>query len=517
MSPTLINEKVTAPNLARLATALVFVFVFFAFLATDRWFSIVDDETAIVDAARRSPALTIERFWSGAGEHEHPPLSDLLLHFWIGVGGGAQWSLRLPSVALYLLGLLLLALAARKRAGEIAFRSLLAIGLLSPFAFHFARMTGWYSFCFFLVAAITWAYWRHLETPSALNFALFTSGALGLVYANYFGWIVLGMFVFEAWFSRQRREALRLVITSLAIIVIAYIPLWIVFGRKIAETAGHESGPLLPKILQSGFSFYTIFVSESVAPWFWAFSVPALCFIALSLITTAILLTSESRRFLVYFLMLFVTLAALDMNTKRLLFITPWLLWSLALALSNRTRPVPRLLLTISLIGVAAIGWGGTVTRRAYAAHHFTEPWAEIGDQAALAVRQGALVVSNSPSFLFDVNYSLAKLQLVPEEAPPAWVKHRYVIPTATWSADSLPSFSSAMLVKGTNRDWISATEAAEQWLRSRCIVRSEQKLVPDTGRELKARLFRGAGQDEYRVAIVNFDCPGSASASARN
>src|ERR1019366_5215378 len=112
-------------------------------------------------------------FWQGLGQHEHPPLSDLLLHFWIPVGGSAPWSLRLPCVLFYLAGLLLLALAAQKLAGPSAFISMLYVGSFWPFAFHFARMTGWYSFCFFLAGAMICSYLRYLDKPDWSRLGIF--------------------------------------------------------------------------------------------------------------------------------------------------------------------------------------------------------------------------------------------------------------------------------------------------------------------------------------------------------
>jgi 4-amino-4-deoxy-L-arabinose transferase-like glycosyltransferase len=159
-------DTASPPLATWLLTVLALTLALAVFVGTDRWFSVLEDETAIVVAARSPLAETAELFWSGQGQHEHPPLSDILLHTWLPVGGAAQWSLRLPSVVFYLAGLVFLALAARKIGGASAFTALLAMGLLSPFGFHFGRLIGWYSFCFFLVAVVTWTYLRYTERPT---------------------------------------------------------------------------------------------------------------------------------------------------------------------------------------------------------------------------------------------------------------------------------------------------------------------------------------------------------------
>src|ERR1039457_4372265 len=75
------------------------------FIGSDAHFTFVEDETTIVNAARQPATQTLALFWAGRGQHEHPPLSDLLLHFWLPIGGSAPWFLRLPFVVFYLTGL----------------------------------------------------------------------------------------------------------------------------------------------------------------------------------------------------------------------------------------------------------------------------------------------------------------------------------------------------------------------------------------------------------------------------
>src|SRR5579864_5875069 len=59
-------------------------------LLTNRWFTEVDDECAIIDRAARPILQTIRLYLSGAGEHEHPPLYDLILHGWLQLTRGEQ-------------------------------------------------------------------------------------------------------------------------------------------------------------------------------------------------------------------------------------------------------------------------------------------------------------------------------------------------------------------------------------------------------------------------------------------
>src|SRR5262245_44229174 len=73
----------------RLATALLLV-VYGGFLvATESRLTVFEDEASIIFlAASQTPGQTIGTFLRGSGQHEHPPLYDLLLHVWLQVTNG---------------------------------------------------------------------------------------------------------------------------------------------------------------------------------------------------------------------------------------------------------------------------------------------------------------------------------------------------------------------------------------------------------------------------------------------
>lgn len=363
-----------------------------AFVATDPWFSILEDETAIVSAAREPVSVTFLQFVQGTGNHEHPPLSDMLLHEWLSVGGASQWALRLPSILLFLGALVLLAVAARKIAGQAAFLPVICIGVFSPYAFHFARLTGWYSWSFFLVAALTLAYLRFLERADAARICLFVVIALLLVYSNYYGWVVVGCLVFDACAIRRHPSAARLLLASLVVLGMAYTPLWPILGQLVADHLGSAGQrPILSFVALQLFHLYAAFVSESVAPWFWKASVPTSIAIAAIGVLTIRYLPRKDRAFPAYFMVLFIGLALLDaLNTKRLLFISPWLILSIALALASVEPGRKQWALALSLLAPAAVGWWGIAARQYYAAPHFIEPWSELAVEASNFVRRGA-------------------------------------------------------------------------------------------------------------------------------
>jgi uncharacterized membrane protein len=153
-------------------------------MATNPWFTAVDDEVVIADVAARPALQTINVFLSGSGQHEHPPLSDLFLHGWLWLTNGNLYLLRLPSVVFYLIGIWFLVKAARRIAGDRAGYSTLALLLLWPYGFHYGRVAGWYAFTFMLVSLLTLVYVKYLEDQSLRTWFLLGICALALIYTK---------------------------------------------------------------------------------------------------------------------------------------------------------------------------------------------------------------------------------------------------------------------------------------------------------------------------------------------
>jgi uncharacterized membrane protein len=131
--------------------------------STNRWYSEVDDECSIVDSAAKSVHQTVGLFLQGVGEHEHPPLYDIMLHGWLRLTGGNEHLLRLPSIFFYVLGTWIIAKVARHLGGIQSQICVLILVMAWPFGFHFGRLATWYSFCFFLVSLLTLNYFNFLS------------------------------------------------------------------------------------------------------------------------------------------------------------------------------------------------------------------------------------------------------------------------------------------------------------------------------------------------------------------
>jgi hypothetical protein len=359
----------------------------------------------------------------------------------------------------------------------------MVFGMLWPFGFHFGRLAGWYSFCFLLLGLLTLSYLYFLDAPSWERWSLVLCASFAAIISNYFCWFFVAVIGLDIFLTFERRLACRYATTGLAILLVAYGPVWVSFAREAQRvdptSVGHG---IQATVLNAGFNLYALFVSESVAPWFWTISIPAVIAIGIVLISIPCLIEGRARRFYFGFVGLFGIMAALGIiGTKRLLLISGWLLMAIGCALAKPKRL--RVLLASSLLVTLVIGWAGILTRKYYASLHFIEPWAVLGREAARNIGRGQVVISNSPSFLFHLNASLHDLGLSGNERP-GWAAGPNIISLIQSEIpEGLPA-KQIMFVRGVNTSATQRTAKAQQWMMSHCRLDSSDRLLYDNGFE---------------------------------
>ena len=492
------------------------LFLGLVLFATNPWFTIIDDEVAAFVPARQPADQLIHAYWIGEGPHHRPPLFDLIHHGWLRMTGGDLRLLRLPSILFYLPGIWLLALAARRLAGPSGMRNLLLISLLWPYGFHFSRLAVGYSWYFFLVALVTLAYLRLLEKQTLARWALLVVAALALVYSNYLGWPMLACLTFD-FFVEQRENFLkhwRRMLGTFLLLLVACFPQWhsvikeVRFGPELSHSPAST-------VFYAGFAGYVLFVSESVAPWFWWFSGPAMLAIAGCLGVVVLRGTSRARRFLLYFFVVFGAMVVTGiLTTKRTMLIAPWLLLPLGTTLAALDSRTIRRGLFMALALVCGIGWFGIVSRQYYATPRFLEPWPQVGQEAARSVERGAIVIGNHPSFLF---YLTSALQNPPPASAPRLtgvltgsIFHPLVYQPSQWVDAGRPLRSVVVLVQGV--PFLPGTgemEKAQSWLSERCQLTESRQIFADPGYSWKDRYRPDLGQSPWRIEIRSFSCPG--------
>ena len=505
--------KQTRNEIARQVMPLLLFGV--ALIGSNRNFTFIDDEVWILDGAAQPVRTTLALFRSGVGQHEHPPLYDILLHFWLRWTGGSFEYLRVPSVLFFLAGLFLLARAAHRLGGPSSAMAVVWLGALWPFGFHYGRLAAWYSFSFFLIAGLTLAYLRYVEEQSFGRWAVLFLSGVALLWTNYFGWALLGCLAIDQ-FDRHRlaERAVRPAVLAgtAALFGVAYVPLFRAFRREIATGVNVHHGATAV-IANAAFNVYSLFVSESVAPWHWFLSVPAGLAVLACVLLVLLYAPRSSRRFLLYGALLIAVMAVTGiLVTKRLFLVAPWVLLPLAVAVGAKMPRWARFGLALALLAVGGIGWYGIYSRHYYSALRFMEPWPTIAQDAANKIQGGATVIANNPSFFFYLTYSLRVPSngtkwkfagLLPDE-----VRHPHVTSADEWIASGHPLATTMIWVRGmADPQTQGPMDDAAQELGQSCGAQTSRMMMRDEGYLWKQRFFPGPSGLLWRIEVREYDC----------
>ena len=499
--------KVTFPRVV-----LFFLLALYAsfMVATNKRLTILDDEGTIISTANTPTGARLDRFIHGQGQHLHPPLTDILLHWWLGLTQHSFAWLRVSAILTYIAGLLILARCGQLLGNTRTAWAVLLIGMLWPFGYFYARITGWYCFSFFLISALSYCYYRLLETGASSYWTLFTATAILLVWSNYFGLAVLLLLLADLLLFRRdfaKRHTLALLISACAI-ALSFAPLIHAF---LADTHNSATGPTLSWLAATakfGYMAFALLASVAVAPWYLPWSIPLA--LAGMLLLAVMVLQKSSRRFTFYFAALLLGLAMTGLiDLKRLLFITPWLL--LAVALSCTTGNGLKAKTAIgSIILAFSIGWFAIATGRHPAISNFYEPWQSVADQSAA---QGDVIVSDSYSFLFYLDRALG-LDDIPANgsylgAGAYQQKGRQVYYGAYPSGQTITSFPNVTVVRGAAiPPMVALTDQTVQELTTACRLVDSQRYVRDPTFAYRRKLSPNFADLEYRISVDRFSCP---------
>jgi hypothetical protein len=486
-----------------------------ALIASNSNFTIVDDETSVFGAAAQPVRTILAMLWSGVNQHGNPPLYDILFHFWLRLTGGTFESLRVPSILFFLGGLFMLARAAVRLGGPVSAQAVVWLGALWPLGFHYGRLAGWYAFSFFLVAGLTLVYLRFLENQSFERWASLCLFAAALLWTTYLGWAILACIVIDQILRHRSAEptAISAILIRIgALLCVAFIPLFRAFRNEIGGGAVFHHR-LTSILANAAFSIYSLFVSESVAPWTWFLSIPAALAILACVGLVATSLPRNSRRFLLYAaLLIAVTAVSGNLVTGRLLLISPWILLPIGVAIGTNKSPQVRIGLPVALLIIAGIGWYGIYSRHYYAAPRFLEPWPTVAEDATKKIQSGATLISNNPSLFFYLTYILH----APEGTTP-WkfagllpdqVNHPQVKSPQQWLASGHPIGPGMIWIRGVGDPKMNGPmeETAAELGRS-CGAQTSRLTMRDPGYAWKKRFFPEMDEPQWRIEIREYDC----------
>jgi len=489
-------------------------------VTTNNSATFIDDEATILGVAANPLRTTLSQFFSGAGKHEHPPLFDILLHFWLRWTAGNLDYLRIPSVLFFIAGLFLLGRASRYFSGSSGGIAVIWLGVLWPFGFHFGRLATWYSFSFFLVAGLTLSYFKYLEDQTFGRWAVFFIFCASLVWTNYFGWAILGCLAIDQILRARSKESSatpKSIVGAAALVCVCFLPLISPFRAELSHGINLHQGAITV-LANAAFNVFSLFVSESVAPWYWWLSVPAGIAVLLCVVLAMWWLPRPARRFLLYGAFLLVVMAGIGiLQTKYLLMLSPWVLLPVGVAIETAKPRWATFGLAAALLVIGAAGWYGIYSRRYYSAPRFIEPWQEVAGDAAAKIHDGATVIADHPSFLFYLTYILR----VPNQNGP-WrfegllpdsAKHPQVFSPVGWLAAGHPSAGKMILIRG-GRDpgGNEPIDEAARQLDQSCGSISSRLRMRDDGYKWKQRFFPQLGEPQWRIEIREYDCNSSNS-----
>ncbi len=196
---------------------------------------------------------------------------------------------------------------------------------------------------------------------------------------------------------------------------------------------------------------------------------------------------------------------------KRLLFVSPWLLLSIALACSSTERR-GALTATFAVGTIFSIGWLGIATGKHRATSNFYEPWAVVAAQTAGDARNGSVIISDSTPYFFYLNYALG-LESVPWRGTYLGQDNYQRLASVSVFNENLdphlaPSFPSVTLISGVDLEPAMTKESAIlAALVSSCHLLSEQHSIPDPALDYKRMIDPRAPLINYRVSVRRFDC----------
>lgn len=506
-----------------------------ALFYTNRWLALTDEETSNLSAAAKSVTAILDAARS-AGGNAHPPVFELLLHFWLKITGGLFDALRAPTIICFVLGIWLMSRVARQFGGEESGNALVWLGTLWPFGFHAGRLAAPAAFAFLLIAAVTWEYFRCIQSRHRSHWIIFSVLSLALLYTNDFGWALLIFLGIDYWWQapeskergpndasekagNERKRKVQEILGTAGVLVMGFAPRWSIFVRELhARVAWPHFTRFL--LLNAAYNFYLLFVSQSVAPWFWRFSIPAGIAIVVLLVFVFAGIRGEARVFLIFSMLLFALMALGGiLQAKWLLLAGAWFLLPIAIALGTIEKWQWRVPMALALAVVATIGWYGALNRRYYAEPQFFEPWASVADDAAQALGSGSAVISNDDTFFFYLTYALK-----PPQANSSWrftgslpmqVQYPSLWYPQQWVEAGRPKAPAVLWILGSSPpDELRAMNDAGEWLSGQCGDRITRYLARDPAYGWKQRFVPNFSGLAWRIETRQYFCGQNTAAS---
>jgi hypothetical protein len=318
-------------------------------------------------------------------------------------------------------------------------------------------------------------------------------------------------------FAGERTARVRAMAGTAILWIAGYVFLLRPFCREFIASVNVHQG-FRAVLTSCALSVYTLFVSESVAPWHWQLSVPAGLAVLVCIVLIFIFEPGPSRRFLVYGVILLILMGVTGtLLSRRLFFVAPWVLLPIAVAMGSIKSRWARPVLALTLLMVGGIGWSGIYMRRFYSAPQFLESWVQVAGDAAGKIQTGATVISNSRPFFFYLTYALRTPTSGSESKFdglfPDSIHQPNVTTTDQWFSSGHLIVPVMIWIRGVSNereDKPMAEDANE--LDRGCGSRVSRLMMRDDGFAWKQRFLSETVGQQWRIEVREYDCTPSSS-----
>jgi hypothetical protein len=369
-----------------------------------------------------------------------------------------------------------------------------------------------------MLAGLTFTYLRCVEENTFGRWGVFFLFGAALLWSSFLGWAMLACLAVDQALRRRSGER-----TLSSAVMARTLILWMAAFIPVMRVSYGEFRSGM-NIHQGFFSFatgcllnvYNLFISESIAPWYWHFSVPAGLAVLVCIFIVFRNVAWPSRRFLLYGAGVIFILAAMGILTSdRLAFIAPWILLPIAVAIGSIESRWARPTLAAALLLIGGIGWFGIYSRSYYSAPEFLEPWVQVAGDAVAKIQTGATVISNSGPFFLYLTYALRPPGSAAvthfEGLLPDSIHHSAVKSAEQWMSSDHSRAPTMVWVHGSGEHRIeSAMDNVAAELDHNCGSRVSRLMARDTGFGWKQRFLPAAADAPWRVEVREYDCTSS-------
>ena len=479
-----------------------------AILLTNTSFSVMDDEAFQVGSAAQPIGTVIGQFKTSETQL-HPPLPDVMLHAWLRLTRNSLGLLRIPSTVFLVVGIWLSSLAAKRLAGDLAGRATVMLGVLWPYGFHFGRYAIWLSFCFFLLAALLYAYLCWLEDPNPRRFCAFVALATALLYTNYMGWaflFVLGVDFLCRTEIHSRRHRLQAPMFA-GVLCLCYLPVW----PGLLNALRYHHAFSAKSLLMFVYSYYVLFASEAIAPWIFVLSIPIIVSILACSLVILIRGPQFARVLYVSSVLLGLALALSgEINQRRVMPLAAWMLTASGICIAT-VSPRWRRLLTGAFAIIGIFSWFGIMSQGFYATPRVFEPWEQIADASTSHLLAGDTIIASHPAFLFYLTRDVMRR----EGASLQEFRGNYgeqiersgIYNVRDWISSSHPTSLHALFVATLYGTDFEPTIEASEWLDHHCVREKTEKFEPNPDFHLKAKFFGPSQGSPWRIEVRKYRC----------